>query len=226
MIIKEIQLVKLFLIYYGCHNSSKKISNQISWDREYSKIVWTRIIKEKIINQANLLKELNIESCQKLYNYVDNLTLYDETNREGHASKVYFDSLFGIKFYRDSSDDINSSLNYGYSILLSQFNKEIVSNGCLTQLGIKHCNEYNAFNFSSDIMEPYRPLIDRIVKENMENPFTASSKIRLVDVLNKKVRIRDSDQYVSNAISIYVKSVIDALEKKDVSLIHFFQYEL
>nr|WP_288543885.1 type II CRISPR-associated endonuclease Cas1 [uncultured Faecalibacillus sp.] len=211
--------------YYGSHNTSEQIFKQIEWD-DYCKTIWTRIIEEKIINQANYLKELEIDSYKMLYDYVGDLVLFDETNREGHAAKVYFNCLFGKSFSREDSNDINYSLNYGYTILLSQFNKEIVSQGYLTQIGIKHHNVYNWFNLSSDLMEPFRPLIDKIVKENFNERFDGGMKVKLADVLNHKVRIKGKDQYVSNAISIYVKSVFNSIEKKDVDLLTFFEYEL
>lgn len=211
--------------YYGSHNTSEQIFKQIEWD-DYCKTIWTRIIEEKIINQANYLKELEIDSYKMLYDYVGDLVLFDETNREGHAAKVYFNCLFGKSFSRENPNDINYSLNYGYTILLSQFNKEIISQGYLTQIGIKHHNVYNWFNLSSDLMEPFRPLIDKIVKENFNERFDGGMKVKLADVLNHKVRIKGKDQYVSNAISIYVKSVFNAIEKKDVDLLTFFEYEL
>ena len=117
-------------------------------------------------------------------------------------------------------------LNYGYSILLSQFNKEIVANGCLTQLGIKHNNEFNPFNLSSDLMEPFRPIVDKLVYELREHTFNGNTKLQLLQLLNKKVVINDSSQYLPNAISIYVKSVIEALKNKDMNLIKFVEYEL
>ena len=212
--------------YYGCHNSSKRVRQQINWDYDYAKEVWTAIIKEKIKNQAKLLENYDEDGSKKLYKYVDQIRLFDSTNREGHAAKVYFDDLFGIDFTRTSKSDINASLNYGYSVLLSQFNKELVLNGYLTQLGIKHCNEFNPFNLSSDLMEPFRPLVDKIVRENCDEIFDGSMRLKLVDVLNHKVRIKNSNQYVTNAISIYVKSVIKAIEKKDISYLEFFEYEL
>ena len=122
--------------YYGSHNTSEQIFKQTKWD-DYCKVIWTRIIQEKIVNQANYLKELNIENYKKLYDYAGDLILFDESNREGHAAKVYFNSLFGKSFTREDQNDINYSLNYGYAILLSQFNKEIISQGYLTQIGIK-----------------------------------------------------------------------------------------
>ena len=214
------------LPYYGCHNSSKKIQEQLNWDSQYSGIIWTRIIYEKIMNQANLLKEIESDRYKLLYNYLDQLTILDETNREGHSAKIYFNTLFGMDFSREQDNDINIMLNYGYSILLSQFNKEIVANGCLTQLGIKHKNEFNPFNLSSDLMEPFRPIVDRLVYELREHTFNGNTKLKLLQLLNKKVVINDSSQYLPNAISIYVKSVIEALKNKDMNLIKFVEYEL
>lgn len=213
------------LPYYGCYDSNKKLFKQLKWG-EYSKNVWTSIIKEKIKNQAILLKRYNNRNNEKLFQYINELQYFDVTNREGHAAKVYFNSLFGVNFSREENNDINAALNYGYAILLSQFNKEIVSNGYNTQIGIKHHNIYNQFNLSSDLMEPFRPLIDRIVKENYGKVLDSTMKLKLIDVINHKVHIKSRDQYVSNAIDIYLKSVFKAIEKQDVGLIEFFDYEL
>ena len=55
------------------------------------------------------------------------------------------------------------ALNYGYSIILSSFTREIVANGYITQLGLFHDNMFNQFNLASDLMEPFRPLVDKCV---------------------------------------------------------------
>ena len=82
------------------------------------------------------------------------------------------------------------------------------------------------FNYSEKEVKRIRPLVDKIVRENCDEIFDGSMRLKLVDVLNHKVRIKNSNQYVSNAISIYVKSVIKAIEKKDISYLEFFEYEL
>ena len=212
--------------YYGCHDSSKKVHLQVNWDNEYAKNVWTEIIKRKILHQAKLLDYYGIQLSYMLYQYLDEVKLFDETNREGHAAKIYFNALFGKGFSRDEQNDINIALNYGYTIILSQFNKEIVSNGYLTQIGIKHSNYFNSFNLSSDLMEPFRPIVDKIVKDNYGEVFGGSMKMKLLDIFNYKVVIKNSQQFLTNAIGIYVKSVIAAIEQKDISLIEFFEYEL
>ncbi len=211
--------------YYGCHDSSKKIHIQATWN-DYTKVVWTRIIKEKLLNQIEVLKMLECDEYKLIYTYVDDLQLYDPTNREGHAAKVYFNALFGKDFTREDGSDINASLNYGYTILLSQFNKEIVSCGYVTQLGIKHTNYFNHFNLSSDLMEPFRPIVDKIVYENIGQVFDATMKIKLVDILNSKVMISGKCRYLTQAISIYVNSIFKAIYNQDITLIEFIEYEL
>ena len=212
--------------YYGCHNSSKRINEQLYWDKEFAVDVWTRIIKEKIHNQSVILKHYGEKNADKLDVYMEELQRNDETNREGHAAKVYFDTLFGMSFKRDDGSDLNAALNYGYTVLLSQFNRDIVAYGYLTQLGIKHRNEFNPYNLSSDLMEPFRPLIDKIVRDNIDEGFDGAMKIKLIDVLNQQVVINRSKQYVSNAIAIYVKSVFQAIKKHNLNELKFIEYEL
>lgn len=202
--------------YYGCHNTSKKIISQIKWNDSIKDEVWREVIKQKIINQSQILKKNEKENWDKLLEYAQETEIGDKTNREGHSAKVYFNSLFGMDFTRNRSCDINSALDYGYSILLSSFNKEIVANGYLTQLGIHHKNEFNYFNLSCDLMEPFRPVVDDIVYLNKENYFDKEFKLKLIDILNYKVKINNANYYLSNAISLYINSIAKALELNDI----------
>lgn len=213
------------LPYYGCHNTSKKVMTQICWNERYARLVWTDIIKQKIMNQANLLQKLELDSGDKLYGYIDQVEEFDSTNREGHAAKVYFNLLFGKDFSRDEVCNVNAALDYGYSILLSSFNKEIVSAGYLTQLGIKHINEYNQFNLTSDLMEPFRILVDECVYINQHEVFDTEYKMMLINLLNQKVMLKGREQYLTNAIPIYLKSVFQAIEEQDLSKINRFLFQ-
>ncbi|MEG1141567.1 MAG: type II CRISPR-associated endonuclease Cas1 [Clostridia bacterium] len=210
--------------YYGSHNTSKRILNQVKWKKTIKDKVWCEIVKCKIEKQAMILKYFEKENSDKLLEYIKEVQPGDITNREGHAAKVYFNSLFGNEFNRDKECIENSALNYGYSIILSTFNKEIVSKGYITQLGLNHKNEYNFFNFSCDLMEPFRPLIDAIVFKSKNKIFDKDYRYDLINLLNMKIKIDDKEQYVSNAIKLYVQSVVDAIEKEDSKLV--LKYEL
>ena len=120
-------------------------------------------IKEKIRKQKELLEYLGKEEAKLLSSYLKEIVWNDITNREAHSAKVYFNALFGMEFTRTADIVINSALNYGYTIMLSAFKREIVANGYITQLGLFHDNMFNPFNLASDLIEPFRVLIDKEV---------------------------------------------------------------
>lgn len=212
--------------YYGSHDTSIKIRKQIDWSTSIKSQVWTEIVSEKIRNQANLLKKLAKEKYQLLDEYVAEIEPGDTTNREGHAAKVYFNALFGKNFTRTSENSINATLNYGYSLILSTVNREITANGYITQVGIFHDNMFNPFNLASDLMEPFRPIVDLEVYYKMPNQFGQDEKMQMITILEQEVFIGGKCEYLNNAIKIYCKSVFDSLNDKDPSLIKFYRNEL
>ena len=212
--------------YYGSHDTSNKVRCQIKWLPETKEAVWTEIVSEKIRKQKELLEYLGKEESELLGSYIREIQWNDETNREGHAAKVYFNALFGMSFTRTADILENAALNYGYAIILSAFTREITANGYITQLGLFHDNMFNQFNLASDLMEPFRVLVDKKVAAMKLEEFTHQEKMEIVNLLNQDVRIDGKIQYVNNAVKIYCKSVFDALNDNDSSLIRFYSFEL
>ncbi|MDO5015329.1 MAG: type II CRISPR-associated endonuclease Cas1 [Clostridia bacterium] len=212
------------IAHHGSHDSSSKIRTQANWKQDIKDIIWREIISEKIRLQAEFLSELSCEKeSQLLRSYISQVELLDSTNREGHAAKVYFNALFGMGFTRSADNSINAALNYGYSLILSAFNREITANGYLTQIGIFHCNMFNHFNFGSDLMEPFRIIVDRIVYEMGPTNFDKEEKHLLWNILELYVQIDGKRQTVLNTIKIYTRSVLDAINDEDESLIKFYK---
>lgn len=213
--------------YYGSHDTSNKIRTQITWPQSVKEAVWTEIVREKINKQAEFLLERgkNTEATL-LRDYVQQIQWNDATNREGHAAKVYFNALFGMDFSRSQDCPINAALNYGYSLMLSAINREIVMNGYITQLGLFHDNMFNQFNLGSDLMEPYRVLVDRKVCEMKPIEFEHEQKMKLVALLNEEIIMEGKHFVILNAIKQYVKSVFDALNESDIAQLSFYSYEL
>lgn len=209
--------------YYNSYDSSRKIKAQIAWHNDLKGAIWADIVAEKIRKQADFLEQLQkTGEASLLRSYLYQIESHDVTNREGHAAKVYFNALFGMDFTRSEENITNSALNYGYSIILSAFNREIVAHGYLTQLGVFHDNMFNHFNLSCDLMEPFRILIDRKVKAMKLTDFSSEEKHFLVNTLNDTVTINQTKQTVSNAVKYYCRSVFDALNEGDLSLIQFY----
>lgn len=210
--------------YRTAYDSSRKIRLQTAWNDDIKGAVWGEIISEKIRNQSELLRDIEKErEAELLSSYLGQIEKYDATNREGHAAKVYFNALFGKDFSRSHDNSINAALNYGYGLLLSAFNREITVAGYLTQVGLFHTNVFNPYNFSCDLMEPYRVLVDSFVLRENPTLFETAEKHAMLSILNEEVKIADTTQTVLNSIKIYCRSVFDALNEGDISRIVFYR---
>lgn len=211
---------------YGSHDTSRKVREQIRWQSDCKDLVWTEIVRAKILGQISNLPETAEEPRKLMSSYLKAIMPADSTNREAHAAKVYFNALFGMEFSRTEDNHMNAALNYGYGILLSAFNREISSQGYMTQIGIFHNNIFNHFNLSSDLMEPFRPFVDRtILKMNLQK-FEHEEKMTLVNVLNTTVSICGQRHFLNNAIHFYALSVFEALSDNEIAKIKFPSYEL
>lgn len=207
----------------GSFDAGKKLKSQIEWSEDIKIDVWTEIVANKIYQQAKHLRAVGSEQAEMLFSYIEELQQGDVTNREGHAAKVYFNALFGMSFSRNKECFINSALDYGYSIILSEFNRAIVANGYNTQLGLCHRNEFNPFNLSCDLMEPFRIVVDRVVFDMEGDCFDTYAKRYLQNLPNYKVKIIGKEYNLSDAIAIYSKSVFNALNTGDLSQLSFYE---
>jgi len=200
--------------YYSKHNTSKMIKEQIEWKISDKNKLWTRIVKNKIMNQALLLNKIKSNKYELVLSYVDEVIDGDKTNREGHAAKVYFNAIYGNNFARNLDNEINSALNYGYSVLLSFINKEIINNGYLTQLGIHHKNEFNQFNLTCDLMEPFRVIIDEFVYYNRERKFNTEYKLNIINIFNKTFKYQGKKYTLKDIIRIFVKNALESVDNQ------------
>lgn len=203
-----------YLPLYGAHNTSKRILEQLEWGEPIKKRVWQRVVREKVRQQARFLEERDYSEAKSVYTIIPEVRSGDTTNREAQAARIYFSALFGSDFNRDVDVPLNAALNYGYAILLSMVNREIVSRGYLTQCGICHRNEYNQFNLACDFMEPFRPAVDRLVVDYLAGDFDADTKRALADLANKGMAYRGGTYRLGSVVSLFVQDCLNALNKK------------
>lgn len=206
---------------YGHHRQSKNIQQQFLWTDERKGVLWKKIIEQKINNQGKLLRYLDKNGDEDLFGFMQQVTPHDQTNREGHAAKVYFNRIFGEGFIRGNENPKNWALNYGYSIVHAIISRIIVSKGYLTELGIHHVNEYNQFNLASDFIEVFRPIIDLVVHDCIQGKFEKEEKRRLVNLLNEKIFIRNGEHFLQQAIQIYIDNCIHYLNIGDETKLVF-----
>ncbi len=208
------------LPFYGAHNTSKRIKTQAAWSKEIKGEIWKVIIVEKIKRQAGVLKRRGFMEEETLLNsYAMQVLSGDVTNREGHAAKVYFNSVLPDGVTRRSGGFINGCLNYGYAVLLSAINREITASGYLTQIGVWHDNEFNQFNLGSDLIEPLRTVVDETVLLIL--PEDKTFKRKMANILNYTAVFDGKNTTLDVALRGYVKSVLCALESNNPSIVTF-----
>lgn len=162
----------LMLPLAGNTTQSERFRYQIEASLPLKKQLWQQTIQAKILNQSSVLYQQRGLDCGNMEAWAKQVKSGDADNLEGRAAAFYWQSLFGsIKGFRRDREGIppNNLLNYGYAILRAVVARSLVGSGLLPTLGIHHHNRYNAYCLADDIMEPYRPYVDRLVAEIVES---------------------------------------------------------
>lgn len=196
----------------------KAVKAQLNSSESFKKRCWQRIIIQKIQNQAYVLKLLNKDFMgEHLEHLATKVNSGDTDNREAIAAKEYFTALYDKKFSRNFDDIYNASLNYGYSIIRGAIARNVVSYGYIPSIGIHHKSELNNYNLVDDFIEPFRPIVDLWVKNNVteKTEFDKYLRSELVNLLNVDVIIQGKLHSVNNAISVMVASYTTALNQND-----------
>ena len=155
----------LMLPMFSHHAFTEKMYQQLESSLPLRKNLWQQTIVAKISNQAAFLRQHGIDDRKMKY-YLGLVKSGDPQNVEGRAAAYYWEHLFAShpRFTRDREGDMpNAMLNYGYAILLAIVARALTASGMLPAVGIHHRNKYNPWCLASDIMEPYRPFVDRLV---------------------------------------------------------------
>ncbi len=163
--------VGLMLPLEGHTVQSERFRDQINTSLPLRKQLWQQTVQQKILNQAALLRELHNAETGNMLHWAADVRSGDSTNLEGRAAAYYWKQMFPDldDFTRERyGDEPNAFLNYGYAILRATVARALVSSGLLPTLGIHHHNRYNAYCLADDIMEPYRPYVDRLVVQTMQ----------------------------------------------------------
>lgn len=156
----------LLLPLHGNTTQNERFREQINASVPLRKQLWQQTIQRKISNQAATLKQCTSSETRCMQIWAKEVRSGDVENMEGRAAAYYWKNLFSAVpgFTRDRNGiPPNNLLNYGYSILRAIIARALVSSGLLPTLGIHHHNRYNAYCLADDIMEPYRPYIDKLV---------------------------------------------------------------
>jgi len=152
------------------------------------KRLWQSLVRAKIRAQARLVTDLRGDDGG-LGELAARVRSGDPANVEAEASRRYWPLLFGPRFRRDRDQpDQNRLLNYGYAVLRAIIARAVCAGGLHPSLGLHHHNRYDAFRLADDLMEPFRPIVDRAVVRCCEErgpaaPLDKQAKAALVGAL-------------------------------------------
>lgn len=208
----------------GHFNQYTQMKEQLKWDEARKSELWKIIIENKIQNQIECMKYLSIQSerVDKMIELKNSVTLFDRNNIEGQAAKYYFNSFFE-DFTRDNEEIIeNAVLNYGYTILNSAIARTIVAKGLIPAIGIHHIGGRNHFNLASDLIEPFRPIVDLFLLKHPPQDFlTKEYRVKIINLLHARIEIDGKMQTVIRTIEIMIQSIIDYFKDGQLDRVKF-----
>ncbi|OED38227.1 subtype II CRISPR-associated endonuclease Cas1 [Flavobacteriaceae bacterium (ex Bugula neritina AB1)] len=202
----------------GHSEQTERYRNQLDASIPLKKQLWLQTVMAKIDNQADHLLQQG-KNALRLKRYVKSLKSGGWNNEEALAAAYYFQHLFTIKGFSRNQKGMapNNLLNYGYAILRAITARALVSSGLLPSIGVFHHNKYNPFCLADDIMEPYRPFVDKVVCEIVESgedyqELTRPIKIELLKIPVVDVIIDGKLSPLMNAMSRTTASLYECFE--------------
>lgn len=163
--------VGLMLPLCGNTLQTERFRNQIEASLPLQKQLWQQTMIAKIRNQAAVLQQVRNLEAKNMLKWASEVKSGDSDNKEAQAAVYYWQNAFpqNERFTREREGDApNNLLNYGYAILRAVVARSLVSSGLLPTLGMHHRNKYNAYCLADDVMEPYRPYVDKLVMDIYE----------------------------------------------------------
>ena len=217
----------LMLPLAGNTIQNERFRYQLESSLPLRKQLWQQTVESKIKNQASVLQYQTGEVHKNMLKWSESVRSGDTDNMEARAAVYYWKNLFpdNPHFVRDREDEgVNALLNYGYSILRAVVARALVGGGLLPTLGIHHHNRYNAYCLADDIMEPYRPYVDKLVAEMItdgaEQKINATNKVKLLNIPVIEVNINGRRSPLMIAVSQTVSSLVKCFKGECRKLIY------
>ena len=207
--------VGLQLPLTGNSIQNERFRTQLDASLPLQKQLWQQTIQQKILNQSAVLKYVGIEQ-RNMQVWARDVKSGDTDNLEGRAAAYYWRNVFvGIPDFVRGQNELppNNLLNYGYSIVRAMVARALVGAGLLPTLGIHHHNRYNAYCLADDIMEPYRPYVDKIVVDIVKSgtqyeELSPDLKKQLLGIPVMEVQIGDSRSPMMVAVQTTANSLV------------------
>nr|WP_294846562.1 type II CRISPR-associated endonuclease Cas1 [uncultured Sphingomonas sp.] len=209
----------------GHHAQNARFRAQWDTSAPFRKQAWKAVVQAKVRNQGSLLTALGRDEGQGLLFMAERIKSGDSANSEAQAARRYWPALLGVDFRRDrEADGANALLNYGYTVLRAAVARAVIAAGLHPTIGLHHTNRLNAFALADDLVEPFRPLVDAVVHQMVEEgniQLDGEAKARLVAVLSADLDLQGATTPASLAIQRLSQSLAASFEQGRVELALF-----
>lgn len=194
---------------------------QLGTSLPFRKRCWQRIVRQKVLNQAECLRLAGCVRWKDVEALADRVASGDSGNIESVAARMHFSLLFGEGWWRGGPDGLNGVLDYGYAVLRAAVVRALAAHGLLLTVGLHHSSELNPFNLADDFLEPLRPAVDLFAAGLKPPPdvLTRELRIRLVELLGCEVLVDGKRHSILNACTLVAASFQAACRHKDPSLL-------
>ncbi len=209
----------------GHHAQNARFRAQWDTPKPLMKQAWKAIVTAKVRNQASLLLALGRHEGNALSFMADRIRSGDPDNIEAQAARRYWPALMGAEFRRDREvEGANALLNYGYTIMRSAVARAVIAAGLHPTIGLHHANRLNAFALADDLVEPFRPLVDAVVRQMLDEGVRGvdrEAKARLAALISVDVELAGATSPVSIAAQRLAQSLAASFESGALSLALF-----
>jgi len=214
--------VAILLSLTGHHLHAGRTRAQANSAVPVRKRIWRDLVRRKIAEQARTLKPIDPAGSEGLVKMISLVRSGDPDNIEARAARYYWPRLFGSDFRRDRAyPGLNAHLNYGYTILRSALARTVIAAGLAPSIGVGHINARNNFCLVDDLMEPFRPLVDRLVWDNRgdwSEEITLQARAELAGMMSRSVQTENGETDLFRAMALVVNSLVNVFEGKAAKL--------
>jgi CRISPR-associated protein Cas1 len=206
----------MLLSFHQHHLQSGVAHSQVSMSQPLKKRLWQKLIVAKIENQAAVLRAIGSDEARALSAMAGRVGSGDPDNLEAQAARAYWSQLFD-GFKRHDEDRRNGLLNYGYAVVRAALARACTASGLLPAFGIHHCSRTNAFNLVDDLLEPFRPCVDRVARKRAEeepgDELSVDDRRHMAAVLSESVTLRDERLTILAATEAVASSLVRAMDR-------------
>lgn len=208
--------VAILLSLSGHYKQAGRVRAQSESTMPLRKRVWRDLVKKKITEQANSLRPFDRTGYEGLRKLATKVRSGDPDNIEARAARYYWPRVFDETFRRDRGQaGLNAHLNYGYTILRSAVARAITAAGLIPSLGVGHVNARNNFCLADDIMEPFRPLVDRLVwksRKEWTGDLTPQARADLAGMMSRSIQTEEGETDLFRVMTMVAVSLANLFE--------------